>query len=208
MAKRVTEVKETDHILDAVIEQLLRKGIKATTMDSVANSLKMSKRTLYELFGSKDNLVELSLVRFNRKLADNHKKAFDKSDNVMEAMVDCLASTKEWMSIAHANFFRDIEEFKIKKSDEKIDREARYKDLEKFFIKGAEEGYFRKDLNFQLQCKMLSIQMESLKRMEELFPPEISLLEAYQAISYGFLRSVSTRKGIDFLENKKEKIIV
>lgn len=81
--------------------------------------------------------------------------------------------------------------------------------LEKFLVvfqKGARQGFFRKDVNFALQYRLLWIQMESLKRMEEFFPPDISLLEAYDSICISFLRAISTSKGLEILEKVTDHI--
>ena len=42
---------------------------------------------------------------------------------------------------------------------------------------------------------MMEIQAESLKRMEDLFPPEISLVEIFDTMSLGFLRSIASEEG-------------
>lgn len=203
MGKESQEVKEYDKLLGFIAEQLLRKGIKATTMDSLATELQMSKRTLYEIFESKENMVDRALKNFHDKLAASHRQIFESSDNIMEAMTRILASTRNWMSHASVNFFRDIDEYFAASKRKKEAEDCRYAEMEKIFSEGAREGFFRKDINFLISCRLLTIQMESLKRMEELFPPDITLLEAYDSISIGFLRSISSQKGLEYLDNMK-----
>ena len=200
MQKSPAGKREHENLLSIIIEELLTKGIKATTMDSLASSLQMSKRTLYEIFGSKDKMIEEALGNFHERLSAQHKDNFQKSSNVMEAMIRSLKITRNWMSKASVMFFRDFDEFFLDKKKKSESHDQRIEEIEKLFRKGAKDGYFRKDLNFKLQLRMLSIQMESLKRMEEVFPPDISLLEAYDGITLGFLRSVSTAKGLDYID--------
>lgn len=192
--------KEREKLLGFITEELLRKGIKALTMDSLAAALQMSKRTLYEIFGSKENMVDEALKSFHDKLMTRHREILENSSHVMEAMVKILADTRNWMSIAGVNFFRDIVDYYQDDNKRREASECRHAEMEKLFRRGAEEGYFRTDLNFTVQCRMLTIQMESLKRMEELFPPDITLVEVYEAISLGFMRSISSLKGLEFLD--------
>ena len=201
MPKNDSTPLSRERLLDFVIDELLQKGIKATTMDSLASALQMSKRTLYEMFSSKENLVNLALQRFHEKFTSKTKDIFDSSDNVMEAMVKSIECTRNMMNGANASFFRDIDDFYKEEKNRCSGRERRYEEIEKLFKKGSEQGVFRKNLDFRVQCRILMIQMESLKRMEELFPPDISLPDAYDAISTGFLRSISTVKGLEYLEN-------
>ena len=202
MPKNSDSSKNTEELLDFIVEELLKKGIKATTMDSLASDLQMSKRTLYEIFLSKENMVERALKNFHNRLMAEHRHIYDSSSNMMEAMVCFLQNTRNWMARANVNFFRDIDEYYNAQEKKKDDRECRYAELEKLFLRGAEEGYFRKDVNFKVQCRLITIQMESLKRMEEYFPHDITLLEAYDEISKGFLRSIASQKGLEYLDNR------
>lgn len=49
-------------ILDLSFNAFNQKGFQAVTMDSVAKELKMSKKTIYKYFGSKEELLEAALV--------------------------------------------------------------------------------------------------------------------------------------------------
>ncbi|WP_272695228.1 TetR/AcrR family transcriptional regulator [Sphingomonas molluscorum] len=46
-----------EHILDAALEEFTRSGVERFSMERVAASAKISKRTLYERFKSKNNLA-------------------------------------------------------------------------------------------------------------------------------------------------------
>lgn len=65
---------------------------------------------------------------------------------------------------------------------------------------GVRQGVFRDDVNYEIIIRLFRIQMESLKRMEGFFPKDISLVEAYNAISLGMLRSIATPKGMEVID--------
>lgn len=50
---------------------------------------------------------------------------------------------------------------------------------------------------------MFRIQMESLKRMEEFLPQDVTLNEAFDTISISFLRSIASQEGAKILERIK-----
>lgn len=190
-----------DSLLEDIMNILLDNGLKATTMGSIAKSLKMSKRTLYEIFSSKSQMVEEAIIASHTKMMENNRKIFQSSGNVMESMLKCFMAQRDFMSRVNVNFFRDTDTLfakERKKSDFK--KMSYFEDFVKAMQRGVEEGYFRKDVNFLVQCRMFSIQMESLKRMEELFPPDITLLEAYDSIYLAFLRGIATPKGMEELD--------
>ena len=78
-------------------------------------------------------------------------------------------------------------------------RNGRY--MMQIFRIGVEQGVFRGDINFSILLRMMEIQAESLKRMENLFPPDITLLEIYDTLTLGFLRSIASRQGHDLLDD-------
>ena len=53
------DLKEEHYLrlIKAISEIIVKKGPSHTSMDYVASTLNMSKRTLYELFGSKDDMI-------------------------------------------------------------------------------------------------------------------------------------------------------
>ena len=84
-----------ERIVSVALKAFLKEGIRAITMDDVASLMGISKRTLYELFPDKEQLV-LSCVELHdiRKRAEA-QPVYNKCDNV----VDVLLSTDLWLKI-------------------------------------------------------------------------------------------------------------
>ena len=193
--------QEYYHLLEIIGKVLMKSGLKATTMDSLAAALKMSKRTLYEIFDSKEAMFKEAGLYFHKKFEDALKKIFQESSNVMEAILKCFLFNRNLMSNLNIDFIREMNEFAEKNLTSKNDQKQQaILSMYNLLLRGVEEGYFRKDVNLMVQCRMLSLQMESLKRMEELFPPDITLLEVYDNISLSFLRGLCSPQGLEELD--------
>ena len=201
MKKEEVSQEQYLKILECIVPILMKNGLKATTMDSLASNMQMSKRTLYEIFGSKDEMFREAHKYFHNKMAEKLKHIFENSGNIMEAIINCFLYNRDLMSIVNAEFIRDMEQFATQ--DNLISESKRrhhYQALYEVLQMGVEQGYFREDINLKVQCRMFLLQMESLKRTEELFPEDITLLEVYDSIMVGFLRSNSSQKGLAELE--------
>lgn len=203
MKKEEISSEQYARILESFMNSLVKNGLKGTTMDSVASSLQMSKRTLYEIFGTKDEMFREAHIYFHKKLADKLGNIFASSSNVMEAIVKCFLYNRDLMSNLSTEFIRDMQIF-AQHSDMEMFLEKNKCQANQYLYdvlqKGVTEGYFREDMNLWVQCRMLKLQMEALKHTEDLFPKDISLIEAYDTIIVGFLRGISTQKGLDELE--------
>lgn len=55
-----------NRILKAAMTEFLHKGVKSVKMDDIANALAISKRTLYEIYSNKEELL-LEAVRIMRR---------------------------------------------------------------------------------------------------------------------------------------------
>lgn len=202
-----TQSDNHSELLDSIADIIVRNGIKATSMDSIASSLHISKRTLYEIFGSKKEMTIHVLEALHRKICSDHARLFKETDNVLEAILLSFLKHRDFMSKANVEFFSDMDslfaEAKVHSAESRL---ALIDNIVGMLRRGVEQGYFRSDLNLSVQCRMLLIQMESLKRMEELFPPDISLLDAYDSVSIGFMRSLASPKGMKTIDHFINKL--
>lgn len=194
-------------LLDSISDILLRNGIKATSMDFIASSLHISKRTLYEIFDSKTEMVTLALRSLHDRMCKEHTEIFQTTENVLEAILLGFMKQRDFMSKVNVEFFSDMDSlFAEAKMHSKESKKKLVDNIVEIMRKGVEQGYFRDDINLTVQCRMMLIQMESLKRMEELFPPDISLLDAYDTVSISFLRSMASVKGMEILDRLIRKL--
>lgn len=196
-----------DAMLSDIMEILIEKGLKSTTMDSVAASLKMSKRTLYEIFSSKTNMIDEAVAAFNKRMDRESQKVFANSRNLVEGIIRTFKVKRDFISRVNVNYFRDMD-FLFPEARKASDESQ--KDSENWMIgilkRGVKEGYFNSDINFEVQVKMQSIQIESLKRMEEFFPPGLTIIDVYDNINLSFIRGLSTHKGLDAINETIEEL--
>ncbi|MBP3590649.1 MAG: TetR/AcrR family transcriptional regulator [Muribaculaceae bacterium] len=188
-------------IFDTIIRMITENGLKSLTMDRVAATLGMSKRTLYEIFGSKACMIQQTLAHYHREHIKRCDAIFAHSDNVMEGILSVYRHMRNIIAKLHTDFFRDMDEaFADVKHQYEDFEDKRHKHFLEMFQRGIAEGVFRPDVNFLVQSKMLHVQMEALKRMEELFPKDLTLVDVYDSIIIGFLRSIASPKGMEILD--------
>ncbi len=188
---------------------IAENGLQHTTMDMLARSLSMSKRTLYEIFGSKDDMIRIIMDSLNKDYAKHLQEICNRSDNMMEIMANAIIYQLQSINKLSASFFRDMDDRynHLRRNYESASSKISVY-IHKAIDMGIKEGVFRKDANYNVILSLLRVQMESLKRMEEFFPPDITIVEAYNWISLGFLRSIATPKGMMTLDRLTDKFNV
>lgn len=194
-------------LLNDIMGILLEKGLKATTMSSIASSLKISKRTLYEIFESKSRMAQEAVSNFHANMLEKNRLIARSASNIIEAMLLSFINQRDTMQAVNADFFRDMDSIfpEVREMSDKW-KMSYLEDFVNTLKAGAAQGLFRKDINYMVQCRMIYIQMESLKRMEELFPKDISLMEVYDSICIAFLRGIVTPGNLGMLDAMIESL--
>lgn len=191
-----------ENLLKAILPIILKNGMKVTTMDKVASTLSMSKRTLYEIFDSKEEMLKAVIGYYHKEHINMVMRIFQESETIMEAFYLVFKTLQRIMEQASTDFFRDMDSSYAKLRPVYDNQSDTWQtNMMKAFEEGLEQGVFRSDVNYPILFRMFRIQMESLKRMEEFLPADVKLSEAFDTVCMSFLRSIASQKGMIILEN-------
>lgn len=187
-----------ERIVETAVEAFTKHGIKCITMDDIATSLGISKRTLYEVFSDKEALLEECILKKQEESDAFLKEVLASSKNVLEVLLKGYQHSIEAFHATNKNFFEDIK--KYPKAYELLTR-RRDQDSEEtvnFFKEGVSQGIFRNDVNFAIVSMLVRKQIDLLINTDVC--KEHSFLEVYESIMFTFLRGISTEKGAQELE--------
>lgn len=190
------ELKE--RIVETAKESFSIHGIKSITMDDIAASLGISKRTLYEVFPDKETLLE-ECIQKGREEADLFiKEVLATSANVLEVLLKCYQRSIEKFHATNKKFFEDIKKYPRAYELMKSDHNRSSEDAINFFKEGVTQGIFRDDVNFAIVSLLVREQLNLLMNTE--ICNEHSFLEVYESIMFTFLRGISTERGASELD--------
>jgi len=194
------ELKE--RITEEAISQFMKYGIRHITMDDIANNLAISKRTLYEVFKDKNELIETCMNELTVKQEKRHRELQSSSANVIELMIATMQNMIKALNAINPVFFSDLKKYYPKIWNLK-NRDQKTRSLNQIHTqlrKGVNEGLFRNDFDIQLVAKLFYEQM-NLIGDDQVFPKEeYNYAELFRNLVINFVRGISTRKGIDLID--------
>ncbi|OFY76189.1 MAG: hypothetical protein A2V46_00855 [Bacteroidetes bacterium RBG_19FT_COMBO_42_7] len=183
-------------------------GIRAVTMDMLAAKLGMSKRTIYEIFRDKDELLKGVIKWMTQKQREVITKYFNESDNVVEAifkMLDLMAEHFQKMSPAFQMDMKRYHRIILDNPDE-IQDLPYYSNNSEILSRGIKEGVFRDDIDVEITNKCM-LEVVRMSNDKDVFPPDDFLnKDVIRNFYINYLRGISTPKGhdlIDFYEKKR-----
>lgn len=187
-----------ERIIDIAHGMFLEKGIKAVTMDEVASMLTISKRTLYEVFPDKQELLKACILKGQEKGEAYVRGIYANSKNVLEVILGVFLYSIQMVHSTNKRYFEEIKKYP---EAEELIRRKREEDSDSaidFLRKGVEQGVFRSDVNFAIVQKLVREQMSLLISSD--ICSEFSFLEVYESIMFTYLRGISTERGARELE--------
>lgn len=195
-----------EHVIAVAAKAFMQKGIRTVRMDDIAAGLSISKRTLYELFHDKEDLL-LDVMKLHREGMQKYMtQVASKAENVLEVILKFYQRSAQDFQNTNRTFFEDIKKYPKVMAYINESRKENLDSAMEFYRKGVDQGIFRNDVNYDIVQAMVSEQMGLLLRSE--ICRSYSPAEIYETVVFMHMRGISTEKGLkivdDFLLNLKE----
>ena len=202
------ELKE--RIIEEASRLFSQNGIKGMTMSDIASYLGISKRTLYEVFKDKEELLEVCIEKASMRGSEEMKRLINESENVIDAMMRLYAKHLNDMHKLNKSVVHDLRKYHPKLYK---DIECKQKKDTRTFIplfeKGVEQGLLRNDVNFEIVVWLLKAQFKMVMMDEEFIPANKYAVEDFvSAIILNFMRGIATPKGYELVDEMVAKLDV
>ena len=100
-----------EQILRITSALFLERGCKSLTMDEVASANGMSKRTIYELFHDKAELLQECILLMHRDNMNKSEDELAKAGNVLEWFMHSLRSKDSQRMTFYYDFFTEVKKY-------------------------------------------------------------------------------------------------
>ena len=196
-------MEERDRILTNTSRLFLKRGVKALTMDEIAIENGVSKRTLYELFEDKGDLLEACIMHEDREHRGMVKELEVRSDNILEFLVKMYEMQSEWLVSSGMDFFNDIKRYypHIYERTVKCNRERRFEQIDKMLETGQKQRVFETTINRDLVARILSEILIESNFVEMMSGYEHSKKEVLWSTVMLYIRGITTDKGRVIIDN-------
>ncbi len=199
---------QKEHIVEAASKMFAGYGIKAVRMDDIAHELGVSKRTLYELFGDKEELLYEALIHLFSEKRKEHMLIASKAENLLEAMFLVLNKMMEEAPV-HNRLTSNLKKFypKVFERIKSVGIEENNRSLLKHIEEGISEGYFVDWMDSELTIAIFCGVARSLKGGNEQLNIEaqVSEREAFIQVITTLFRGIATEKGRKLMDSYAER---
>jgi AcrR family transcriptional regulator len=202
-------MSQRDRILAGSLELFFRAGIKSVTMDDIAKHLAVSKKTIYQFFADKNELV-IALVtkRIDEDRMQMEEIIAESGTNVIEQLLKMMRCSEEILSRANPILMHDMQKYHPGAWDvfQQFKAGVMIGMLEQLLRTGIDQGYIRPDIDVKILARMRVNQVE-MGFNSEIFPlsdfsPWSVQFQLMEHFNYG----ICTLEGYKLLEQYKNLI--
>ncbi|MDB5002726.1 MAG: Transcriptional regulator, TetR family [Mucilaginibacter sp.] len=196
---------QIDRIIQGGEDLFLTAGIKSVTMDDIAKHLGMSKKTIYQFFKDKNELV-IALVKKKLQQDEDQMCAIMlKSENVIEEMINMMKCSQEIFSRINPIVIHDLQKYHPEawQHFQTFKANVIVHTLEELLTKGIKQGYIRPDIDVKIMARMRVNQVE-MGFNSNIFPiAEFSTWKVQYQLLEHFNFGICTLKGYKLLNEFK-----
>ena len=196
--------------LEKATDMFLTLGFKSVTMDDIAAELGISKKTIYQHYSTKPDLVKNVTIHLFETISCGIDQICAVGKNPIEELFVIKNFVLEHLKNEAASPFYQLNKYypkiylTLKKKQFGKMSECVFDNL----TRGVEAGLFRKDINVEFVGRFYFAGMNSIKD-EELFPKnQFNAIEIQEHYLEYHLRGICTAKGIEELEKHLKNPII
>ncbi|MGF1924340.1 MAG: TetR/AcrR family transcriptional regulator [Bacteroidia bacterium] len=199
-----------EHIVIETGKLFSKYGCKSVTMDDIAKHLGMSKRTIYQHFADKDELVSVLVDKKLTSYSDEIIAYEDEGADAIEEVFLGVVHIDECLDTLNAKLFHELQKYHhhawLKFKNFKEDRWSA--GIVKNIKRGIREGLYRSDINIDILTELRIDQGTSVFNQTERYKlSKYTVREVMIEITTHFLQGICSTKGKRLIEHYRMQLV-
>jgi TetR/AcrR family transcriptional regulator, cholesterol catabolism regulator len=190
-------------------ELFRRYGIRSVTMDDIAAQLGMSKKTIYQYYADKDQLVDAVAVDEINYSQECCTKDAAASANAVEEIFRVMEFVEEMFRNMNPSMLHDLEKYHPLGYRKFLEHKNKflYDMIKKNIERGIKEELYRPEIDIEIMVRY-RLETMMLGFNTSLFPTvKFNLVKLHQEILEHFLYGLATLKGYKLILKYKQQRI-
>ena len=190
-----------ERIISTTIQMLMQMGVSSMTMDAIAKSCGISKRTLYEHFPDKLTLV--TEARHHKKAAHQKEleRIFNEAPNGIDALLRVYAEVRKQITQTSMALVCDIKRLYPSLYNEyEVMHQQNTQALIDILCKARTEGMVRDDASIEISVMLFNMSMRDPELTQLSYSHDIPLRKILDTLFINFLRAIASNSGLELID--------
>ncbi len=194
-------------ILQGAENLFMTYGFKSVTMDDVCRELGISKKTLYQYFNDKNELVSNCITNHLNNTNCSCNNIINANDDAIDTMVKITEFVGNQLKSINPSALYDLKKY-FRESWDLLDKNMKsfvYDNIKRNIEQGQKKGYYRKDLNIDI-VSAIYVHLINLVIDPELINKGMDNRTLHLEIIKYHIRAICTAKGQELFDEKSKHL--
>lgn len=200
------ELETREKILEGVEALFMKYGVRSVTMDDIARHLAISKKTLYQHFADKDDLVYKMSESFLERTFRQYEAITRDSKNSIEELSKISVCMKRDMEHLNPSMLFDLQKYHPKAWNLWINHKTKVitESVIRNIRQGVDDGYFRPEINPEVMAITRLILIENAFDARMFPRDKFNFADVQSQLFEFFVHGLCTDKGKKLYQKYKE----
>lgn len=193
-----------DYIVARAASMFETQGVKSVRIDDIASELGMSKRTLYEMFDSKETLLKECMRHLFVEKQEKMWQEIERLPDVVAVIFFLIDKQHNEKANRERNerIRNNLQKFypQVAQYVEEQISQIGYEAMRELFERGIREGLFRRDMKIDLSISIFANTLMLIAMNKIKLHNNISMYEAFEYMAINFFRGIATVKGVELID--------
>jgi AcrR family transcriptional regulator len=197
-----------DRIKQKAHDMVMHYGIRSVSMDDIANALGMSKKTIYQYYADKDELVDVVVDDELNRTQHDCDLCKQNAKDAVEEIVLTMNQIHDQLQHMNPVILYDLEKFHPRGFQKflKHKHEYLYRVIKQNIERGMKEELYRPDLNIDVLSKYRVESMMIAFNLNDFPPGKYRLADVTEIIMENFVYGLATVKGHKLLMKYRNEL--
>jgi AcrR family transcriptional regulator len=196
-------------IIDTAIDLFQQDGIKSVTMDEIASHAGVSKRTIYEIFTNKAELLKACMDKITEENLTTLRQIRQNSNCFLETIKKLEEFHIQSLQRFHPDFYLDFQKFfpSLWKHINDRNETMKMSEILYFLKESIKNGLIRADVHITFVSRVIlelfklafSIELDEATRIDR--------KNIYKNLIVNYFRGIATEKGLKELDTAEDQEI-
>ena len=197
-----------EEIIAKVRELYSLYGIRSVTMDDVVKEVGISKKTLYQYFNDKSELVAAVIKCDGDMKMEDHDEAVKGRENAIEMMLAFYDFQIRMIKEYNPSLIYDLKKYYPEVHQEFVNnkREIIYENVLTNLVRGKSEGLYRSDMQEEVIAMLNLLRVEAFINSAVIKAEEVLTSEFFKEMFKYHMYGIVSEKGRKILEQNIDKL--
>jgi TetR/AcrR family transcriptional regulator, cholesterol catabolism regulator len=183
-------------------------GIRSVSMDDIARELGMSKKTLYEFFDNKADLLSTALDTVLKEFTAWYATLKELNLNAIDELLQIsIRVNEEYAKFSPSNIY-DLKKYypQVIKEHISSEKQVTYTVVVENLEKGIAESIYRSELDINLVAELYVQKIAALHSGDFCVDPTITFEKVFEIMFENHIRGIVNQDGLEYFEQRKSQI--